>query len=109
MQGKNSNIHLQRAFSKYGLENFTFVVIEFCPNTKDLALETFNQILIELEQKYLDLIDDKYNINPMAGKSRLGYTHTEETKKLLSKINGLKFLGKTLTEAYKEIVVHSSK
>ena len=29
--------------------------------------------LIKLEQKYLGIFEDKYNINPLAGKTRLGY------------------------------------
>jgi len=42
--------------------------------------------LIELEQKYLDLYHDKYNINPIAGKYRAGSKHTEATKELMSKL-----------------------
>lgn len=60
----------------------------------NLPLESFNKVLIKLEQKYLDLIDEKYNINPTAGKSRLGSTHSEKTLEIFRKINGLKFLGK---------------
>ena len=41
---------------------------------------------IELEQKYLDLYIYKYNIDPITGKSRAGFKHTEATKKLMSKI-----------------------
>jgi group I intron endonuclease len=39
-----------------------------------------------LEQKYLDLYPNKYNINPIAGKSRAGSKHTEATKEFMSKI-----------------------
>jgi len=100
LQGRSSNIHLQRGFNKYGLENFTFIVLEFCPNTMNLPLEVHNKVLVKLEQKYLDLIDEKYNINPTAGKSRLGSTHTEETREIFRKINGLKFLGKKHSPEY---------
>lgn len=41
--------------------------------------------LIKIEQKYLDLFSDKYNINPEAGKTRLGAKHSEATKELMSK------------------------
>ena len=41
---------------------------------------------IELEQKYLDLYINKYNIDPITGKPRVGSKHTEATKKLMSKI-----------------------
>lgn len=57
--------------------------------------------LIQLEQNYLDLFKDKYNINPAAG-SRLGAKHTEETKALLSKFRkeNPSFLNKTHSEEY---------
>jgi hypothetical protein len=41
---------------------------------------------IELEQKYLDLYINKYNIDLITGKPRAGSKHTEETKELMSKI-----------------------
>jgi len=50
--------------------------------------------LIKLEQKYLDLFNDKYNINPTAGKFRLDSKLSEATKKSMSKIklaNPIKF------------------
>lgn len=55
--------------------------------------------LIQLEQKYLDLFKDKYNINP-AAESRLGSVHTEETKALFSKLRreNPHFLNKTHSE-----------
>lgn len=39
-----------------------------------------------MEQKYLDLFEDKYNINPTAGNSRAGAKHSEVTKELLRKM-----------------------
>jgi len=93
-KGISSNTYLQRALNKYGLENFSFTVLEFCPNIGNLPPNLYNKILIASEQKYLDLIDEKYNINPIAGKTRLGSTHSEKTKEIFRKINGLKFLGK---------------
>lgn len=39
-----------------------------------------------MEQKHLDCFKDKYNINPNAGKSRLGAKHSEATKELFSKL-----------------------
>jgi hypothetical protein len=45
--------------------------------------------LLELEQYYLDMISDKYNINLTAG-STLGYQHTEEAKARI----GLSSLGR---------------
>jgi len=80
-----------------------------------------------MEQKYLDLIAaahlvysphpysldegdpaeggaSKYNINPNAGKTRLGAKHSKETRELYKKINGLTFLGKTHSDEYKAII-----
>lgn len=39
-----------------------------------------------MEQKYLDLFENKYNINPTAGKFRTEAKHTETTKELMSKV-----------------------
>ncbi len=36
-KNKSSNIHLQRAFAKYGLEQFSFNVLEFCSNDLNLS------------------------------------------------------------------------
>jgi group I intron endonuclease len=49
--GKHHNIHLQRSWDKYGENNFVFEVVEECDET----------ILLELEQKYLDL-NPEFNI-----------------------------------------------
>ena len=78
----NSNIHLQRAINKYGLNNFSVYILEILfkdnestDNKKEILLE-----LVILEQKYLDMFNNKYNINPVAGKSRLGAKHSEASK-----------------------------
>ena len=77
------NIHhsqaLQRAWNKYGKENFDFLILEYC--------EPCN--LLEREQYYIDTLLPEYNICKIAGNC-LGVKHTEETKekrgKLLKKI-----------------------
>ena len=63
--GKHSNRHLQRAFNKYGEENFKFNVLE----------EWDEESRIEREQHYLDLFNDRdncYNMCPLAGAPTLG-------------------------------------
>ena len=75
INNQNSNIKLQRAMSKYGLNNFSIYILELLPanlnsNEKDLGVG-----LIKMEQKYLNLFSDKYNINPEPGKTRLGAKH----------------------------------
>ena len=62
------------ALLKYGYENFTFEIIEYCEP----------KVAVGLEQKYLDKYDFYYNINAQAN-SNLGYKHTETT---LAKMKG---------------------
>lgn len=64
---KHRNIHLQRAYNKYGKDNFIFEVIEYCESEK----------CIEREQYYMDLLKPRYNINPKAS-SGLGRKMTPE-------------------------------
>ncbi len=75
-QLKNSNHHnqpLQRAYLKYGKDNLIFEVLE--------VLESFTkEILLQLEQKYIDLENPEYNICKTAGSS-LGRIVSEETRK----------------------------
>jgi group I intron endonuclease len=77
----NTNEHLQNAIAKYGLENFTFAVVEFC----DL------EVLLQREQHYLDILFSlpanlRYNFSPTAGSS-LGVVRSEETRTDEKKIN----------------------
>jgi group I intron endonuclease len=80
INGHNSNIHLQRAIKKYGLEAFEFIVVEFVEDTS---------LLTTREQVHLDWLfsvssELRHNICPTA-ESRLGTTHTAESKALMSK------------------------
>lgn len=104
----SSNILLQRAFSKHGLNNFSLYILDILnmstePNlsTPEASVDTLRDFMLELtqlEQKYLDLFLNKYNINP-ASSSRLGSKHSDETKALFSKINkeNPRFLNKTFS------------
>jgi len=84
----SSNIILQHAISKHGLSNFSprIYILELLPRNEDLTSVELGVTLIKMEQKYLDLFNDKYNINPNAGKTRLGAKHSEATKELLSSL-----------------------
>ena len=74
------NIHLQRAYDKYGSEAFVFEVLE------EVELDT--KKLSEAEQFWMDSMRymgiKLYNQAPSAG-SNLGYRHSEETKRKMSK------------------------
>jgi hypothetical protein len=58
--GSQSNLLLQRAIAKHGLENFEFFVIVFVTGKSQLIAE---------EQKYIDMVPSnlRYNFCPTAG------------------------------------------
>ena len=84
-QKRHGNKHLQRAWDKYGEENFKFSIVKVCDKDEN----------IQLEQYYIDKLnacDNGYNISPTAGSS-LGRLHSEETKRKITlkatgRING---------------------
>lgn len=67
-KGKHRNIHLQRAYGKYGWDKFLFVIIEVLENDEDI---------IKREQFYLDQKPD-YNIATIAENSAKGRKMTPE-------------------------------
>ena len=83
-KGRRSNIPLQRSIAKYGLENFTLIILEYCEPKK----------LIVREQFYLEALNPNYNKLMNAGSS-LGYKHTEEAIQKMSGINHPRY-GKTI-------------
>lgn len=72
-RGKHCNQHLQRAWNKYGEENFKFEIIEAIPTEKHR---------IDAEQFYIDYYSPEYNIDPKAGRG-LGFA--KETLEKFSK------------------------
>ena len=95
---KSSKSIVIRAMKKYGLENFSLGIKEFC--IKD------PKICLNLEQKWIDFYKPKYNILTIAGNS-YGFKHSTETinklKEILSKENHPKFGFITLEETKKAI------
>lgn len=94
--GKHKNIHLQRAFNKYGEVNFEFII-----------LEKYNTIskskLTEREQYFLDkykcsINENGYNICKVAD-STLGFRHSKKSKKIMSE----KHKGKKQTETQRKV------
>ena len=63
---------LYRSISKYGPNNFVYLILQYCEKEQEVCLA--------LEQYYLDLWKPKYNILKIAGSSK-GYKHTKETLK----------------------------
>ena len=84
LQQLRSNIHhsikLQRAYNKYGEDNFVIEIIEIIED---------KSLLLEAEQKYIDkynVVQEGYNICPIAGSS-LGVKRSEETRKKIGDIH----------------------
>lgn len=66
-------VYLQRVYNKLTEEDFSFEVIEFCKE----------DLLIEREQYWIDLLKPEYNICQIAS-STLGFHHSEEAKEKMS-------------------------
>jgi group I intron endonuclease len=64
---------LKAAVKKYGLNNFSFLVLELYP---EVITKENNRELLNLEDKYLKTLLPNYNILTEAGSS-FGYKHTE--------------------------------
>lgn len=78
--GKHCNIHLQRAFNKYGESAFKFVVLNRVKDVNNLS---------HYEQMWINRFDfekELYNFCPTAGNTT-GRIVTEETRKKISKKN----------------------
>ena len=86
-RGCHHNTYLQNAVEKYGLENFSFTVIEFCDK----------QDLISTEQFFIDSYKPFFNNNPTAG-SPLGRKLSDETKNKIRE----KKIGVPLTDYHKQ-------
>jgi group I intron endonuclease len=74
---KHENLHLQRAFNKYGKGAIIFSVLEVVESPEEV---------IHAEQRYIDKLNPLFNICPTAGNC-LGRQHTKEMKEKMSKNN----------------------
>jgi group I intron endonuclease len=72
--GGHPNTHLQRSYEKYGEHDFVFSIIESCPKN----------LCVEREQFWISSysMDSLLNNSPTAS-TRLGFRHSDETRKLL--------------------------
>jgi group I intron endonuclease len=85
IKGSRSNVLLQNAINKYTLQDFIFVIFEYCEQEN----------LISREQFYFDEIKPEYNILEVAG-SLLGFKHSE---KVIAKMSS-----KTLSAETKALI-----
>jgi group I intron endonuclease len=72
------NLPLYNALNKYGVNNFVFLIIQYCEPVEDICLG--------LEQNFLDLYKPKYNILKLAGSSQ-GFKHSPDTIAKLKKMH----------------------
>lgn len=72
---QNINMPITKALLKYNQSNFTLLILEYVDSVNLTARETY----------YITLVLPYYNVLKQAYSS-LGYTHTEETKKILSEL-----------------------
>lgn len=77
-RGVHHSIYLQRACAKYGIDNFTFEVIEEMKFPVDYEPKLIAEHLVCREQYYMDTLAPMYNILKEAGQSRLGTKFTPE-------------------------------
>jgi group I intron endonuclease len=73
----HSNKHLQYAYNKYGESMFVYFNIECCNKSK----------LLEREQFWIDnlnVVEEGYNVCPIAGSGMLGRKHTQAALKKIS-------------------------
>lgn len=86
---RHHSVHLQRAWDRYGEDNFEFKIIETVADKNNL---------IEREQFFMDYYlsynkNKGYNLQPKANNS-LGYKHTNESKRNMS----IAHIGKILSD-----------
>ena len=74
---KHHSIKLQRAWDRYGKENFEFLIYQWCNENE----------LLELENYYLKLHDPKYNVSKDSCAPMLGRKHGPYIRELMSKIH----------------------
>lgn len=88
--GIHGNIHLQRAYNKYGKDLFIFSVLENCDPDE----------CIDREQYWIDTLNPYYNICKLA-RSSYGIKRSEETKRKigLAKIGNKNRLGQKKSES----------
>jgi group I intron endonuclease len=95
---QNEDFIIYRALNKYGLNNFSLIILEICEPDRTTCLV--------LEQLAFEIWKPEYNILTVAG-SPIGFVHSDETRALMSALKiGEKnaFYGKTHTLEVKQLL-----
>jgi group I intron endonuclease len=98
----HDNKYLQRAWNKYGDDNFEFIIIKVVDDPK---------LLDELEIKYISEYKDKllsYNMLGGGG-GRRGYAMSDKTKQLIGEKNRAHMTGRKLSEETKRKISEANK
>lgn len=66
--------------AKYGWDNFKLGIIQYVDFKPEVEWQNKKEILLKIEQKYLDLLSPELNINKTAG-SMLEFKHTKDNIK----------------------------
>ena len=82
---KGSNI-VKSAVQKYELKNFAFIILDLYPN---IVTKENNKELLNLENRYLNLLLLNYNILIEAGNS-FGYKHIEVNRQKIKDFSDVK-------------------
>lgn len=69
---KHRNKHLQASYNKYGIENFTFELLESCTTREDMLNKEIKYI------KYFKSLEEGFN-HTIGGEGSFGYKHNEES------------------------------
>jgi hypothetical protein len=77
----SDNRYISRSILKYGHGNFSVVILCILGKRGTQS----KNVILNAEQKYIDLYGPALNINPVAGSS-LGFKHSEESKKFMSEL-----------------------
>lgn len=97
-ENKHHSIHLQRAWNKYGIDNFSFEILELCDISDLLVREQYYFDLYLKADEYINGISDyfvqhSYNICPLSIK---GFTGKQSRETILKILNS-----RGLSELYK--------
>lgn len=93
VNGNHPNKHLLGAWREHGPNSFMFCILEICPKERCL----------EIEQKWIDVLEPEYNHCKTAGSPQLPYVSEETRKKLSARFAGENnpFFGRKHTEESK--------
>lgn len=89
-QNKSKNKHLQASYNKYGKENFIFEILEILNSTGNINTDKY--LLSLSESDWISVYYPNIYNTRIVSESNLGikdvtrHLHTEETKKILSRI-----------------------